>query len=157
MYEGRGLQHTWVQIMNDYTLHGHISHMGPYHIWDHTTDHNRIQYIMSIWRMGPYQFTTHSTPYMYIHWCVYIAHGSLVQSAYVFLSIHIYGINIWSGFCNMGSCQIFFCRIIAHFPEPEGHQWYSNGYLLGTYVTFRGIRVPREHFIHYYPPCTSGP
>ena len=26
-----------------------------------------------------------------------------------------------------------------------------------TIVTFRGIQVPREHFIHYYPPCTSGP
>ena len=24
-------------------------------------------------------------------------------------------------------------------------------------VTFRGIQVPREHFIHYYPPCASGP
>ena len=22
----------------------------------------------------------------------------------------------------------------------------------GSYVTFRGIQVPREYFIHYYPP-----
>ena len=27
----------------------------------------------------------------------------------------------------------------------------------GGNVTFRGIQVPREHVIHYYPPCTSGP
>ena len=27
----------------------------------------------------------------------------------------------------------------------------------GGNVTFRGIQVPREYFIHYYPPVPQGP
>ena len=30
-------------------------------------------------------------------------------------------------------------------------------FVLGGNVTFRGIQVPREYFIHYYPPVPQGP
>ena len=35
--------------------------------------------------------------------------------------------------------------------------FWSTFVLVGGNVTFRGIQVPREHFIHYYPPVPQGP